>query len=84
MQQPITFHNGDISTAYSQIYIRDVYLADKGYLRFGNFGPSANLSTVEVSGCRMYKNVYLMNETWSSSQVTNFEIIAFNNEVATS
>jgi len=81
MQQPITYHNGNNAACDSKIVIRDVYLADKGYLRFGNYGPSTTLTPVFVSGCRMYKPVFLMNETWDSLQVQNFEVFSFNNEV---
>ena len=81
MQMPITYHNGNNAACDCKIVIRDVYLADKGYLRFGNYGPSTILTPVFVSGCRMYKPVFLMNETWLPSQVQNFEIISFNNEI---
>ena len=81
LQQPITYHNGNNADADSHIIIRDVYLADKGYFRFGNYGPSTNLTPVQVCGCRMYKPVLLMNETFESTQVQNFEIISFNNEI---
>ena len=83
MQQPITAHNGNNANCDGRIFIKDVYLADKGYLRFGNYGSSTILTPVEVCGCRMYKPIMLMNETWDSQQVTNFEIIAFNNEIIT-
>ena len=81
MQMPITYHNGKNAACDCKIVIRDVYLEDKGYLRFGNYGPSTILTPVFVSGCRMYKPVFLMNETWSPSQVQNFEIVSFNNEI---
>lgn len=81
IQQPISYHNGNNASCDSKIVIKDVYLVDKGYLRFGNYGPSTILTPVFVSGCRMYKPVFLMNETWSPSQVQNFEVFSFNNEV---
>lgn len=81
MQMPITYHNGNNASCDCKIVIKDVYLVDKGYLRFGNYGSSTKLTPVFVSGCRMYKPVFLMNETWSPSQVQNFEVFSFNNEV---
>lgn len=81
MQMPITYHNGNNASCDCKIVIKDIYLVDKGYLRFGNYGSSTILTPVFVSGCRMYKPVFLMNETWSPSQVQNFEVFSFNNEV---
>jgi hypothetical protein len=83
MQQPITYHNGNNANAYGNIIIRDVYLEDKGYFRFGCYGSSNQLTQVQISGCRMYKEPMLMAETWSPSQVINFELITYNNEVVT-
>ena len=83
MQQPITYHNGNNANAYGNIVIRDVYLENKGYFRFGCYGSSNQLTPVQISGCRMYKEPMLMAETWSPSQVINFELITYNNEVVT-
>lgn len=82
MQQPITFHNGVNATCDGKIVIKDVYLADKGYFRFGMYGSSSKKTTIYISGCRMYKAPFLMNEQWNDSQIQNMEVIAWNNEIS--
>lgn len=81
MQQPITFHNGVSATCDGKIVIKDVFLADKGYFRFGMYGSSNKITPIYISGCRMYKAPFLMNEQWNESQVQNMEVIAWNNEI---
>ena len=81
MQQPITFHNGVNATCDGKIVIKDVFLADKGYFRFGMYGSSNKKTPIYISGCRMYKEPFLMNEQWNESQVQNMEVIAWNNEI---
>ena len=81
MQQPISFHNGISDTCDGKIVIKDVYLADKGYFRFGMYGGSTKKTPIYISGCRMYKAPFLMNEQWNDSQIQNMEVIAWNNEI---
>ena len=81
MQQPITFHNSVNTTCDGKIVIKDVYLADKGYFRFGMYGSSSKKTPIYISGCRMYKEPFLMNEQRNDSQVQNMEVIAWNNEI---
>ena len=78
MQQPITYHNSAYN-ALGYITIQDVYFADKGYLRFGNYGTSTDKTLVQICGCQFYKNPMLMNETWDESQTVNFEILRYRN-----
>ena len=79
-QEPISFHNGSSANCDGKIYIRDVYLADKGFFRFGYYGASTTKTNVEITNCSMYKDVWLMPETVDSAN-ENFNIIKWNNEI---
>ena len=81
-QTPITYHNGNNANCDGKIFIRNVYLADKGYFRFGYYGGSTIVTPIEITNCSMNKDIWLMPETSSSSNV-NFEIIKWNNEIRT-
>lgn len=79
-QQPISYHNGSAATCDGKIVIKDVYLADRGYFRFGNYGASTIKTPVEVNNCStglpimdMYESLTVQNE--------NFDICAYNNNV---
>lgn len=79
-QMPITYHNGYSQNCDGKIVIKNVYLADKGYFRFGMYGSSQIKTKIYISGCSMHKPIWNMYEN-SDYTVENFEIIEFNNEV---
>lgn len=79
-QQPISYHNSYQENADSKIVIRNVYLADRGYFRFGNYGSSTILSNVEISGCSVGLPTMNMFETLDSTNV-NISYVLFNNVV---
>ena len=80
-QQPISYHNGNRSECDNRIIIKNVYLANRGYFRFGNHGPSTLKSHIEVSNCSTGLPILNMFETTGSSPSANFDILAFNNTV---
>lgn len=77
-QQPISYHNSYQENADSKVVIRNVYLADRGYFRFGNYGSSTILSNVEISGCSVGLPTMNMFETVDSTNV-NISYVLFNN-----
>lgn len=79
-QQPISYHNSYQENADSKVVIRNVYLADRGYFRFGNYGSSTILSNVEISGCSVGLPTMNMFETVDSTNV-NISYVLFNNVV---
>ena len=74
----ISYHNGSTSGCDSRIFIRDVYLAEDGFFRFGYYGTSTTKSKVFISGCDMGAAIMKRAET-PSSTVDNFEITEWNN-----
>lgn len=79
-EQPISYHNGAGNTCNSRIIIKNVYLANRGYFRFGNYGASTIKSHVEISNCSTGLPILNMFETTDSTNA-NFDILAFNNIV---
>jgi hypothetical protein len=79
-QQPISYHNSYQENANSKVVIKNVYLADRGYFRFGNYGSSTILSNVEISGCSVGLPTMNMFETVDSTNV-NISYVLFNNVV---
>lgn len=80
-QEPISYHNGYAAGCNSKIFIRDVYLYDKGVIRLGCYGASTIKSMVYVSGCRMHNRVYKMIEVPSEYNIDNFEVVEWNNVI---
>lgn len=80
-QQPISYHNGVSDGCDSKIFIKDLYLVNKGIIRLGCYGPSTIKTRVLVNGCRMYDHVYKTYEAPASYQVDNFDVIEWNNEI---
>ena len=78
--QPISYHNGNNSSADSKIVIKDVYLTGKGRFRFGDYGPSTQKTKVLITGCRMGGETIHRYEN-SEFSVTNFEIVEWNNVI---
>lgn len=78
-QQPISYHNGYSSGCDSKIFIKDVYLADKGIIRLGCYGSSIIKTPVYVCGCSMYAHVYKMIEAPQEYNIDNFEVVEWNN-----
>lgn len=81
---PISYHNnGTYNDAYSVINVSNVYLANKGHIRFGNYGPSTLKTNVNINNCSFGADIQHINET-SDSINDNFEILEFNNEIRVS
>ena len=81
---PISYHNnGTYNDAYSVINVSNVYLANKGYIRFGNYGPSTLKTNVNINNCSFGANIQHIMETTDSTN-DNFEILEFNNEIRVS
>ena len=80
-QQVISFHNGVTNGCIGQIFIKDVYIADKGIIRLGCYGPTTEKTPVYVCGCSMYDTVYKMFEVPSEYQVDNFRVVEWNNTI---
>lgn len=79
-EQPISYHNGAGNTCNSRIIIKNVYLANRGYFRFGNYGASTIKSHIEISNCSTGLPILNMFETTDSTNA-NFDILAFGNIV---
>lgn len=84
-QQPISYHNANLSNTDSNIIISNVYLADRGYFRFGNRGTSTKMSNVIINNCSMGLPILDMYETTGDStknlKYTLFGNISRNNAV---
>lgn len=80
-QIPISFHNGYASGCDSSIFIKDVYLKDKGYFRFGWFGASTIESNVQICGCGMGLPILVKSEIENNTGSRNFELTEFNNDL---
>lgn len=75
-QIAISYHNGNNVNAESNIYVKNVYFKDKGYMRFGYYGSSIKKSEVLISACSMYHNAEVKAET-PESQINNFDVKQF-------
>lgn len=76
----ISFHNGNNGNCDSSIFIKNVYLADRGFFRFGYYGSSTKKSNVQISGCSMGLPTIVKPETEQSTN-ENFNVIEFCNEI---
>ena len=72
----ISYHNTSLDNAYSQIFIKDLYIANEGYMYFTSYGPSKDISEVFVSGCRMGNNIQVDP---SGSTPNNMKVTQWNN-----
>jgi hypothetical protein len=77
-QQPISYHNGNAGGCDSKITIKNVYLADRGYIRIGSYGSSTSISPVEISNCSFGLPIMDMYETEQSTN-HNMGVTAYNN-----
>ena len=76
---PISYHNnGTYNDSYSVINVSNVYLANKGYIRFGNHGPSTFKTNVNINNCSFGADIQHIMET-NADNIDNFEILEFNN-----
>lgn len=50
-QQVISYHNGNNANAKSSIFVKDVYIKNRGYMRFSSYGPSTSTTEVNISSC---------------------------------
>lgn len=77
---PISYHNGYSAGCDSKIFIRDVYLANDGFFRFGYYGSSTIISRIMVSGCSMGAQIMKRPEN-GTAQIDNFEVVEWNNTI---
>ena len=77
----ITYHNGHVADAKSEIIIKNVYCdgVQAGF-RFGYHGASTAVTKCYVSNCSMTAAPAVMDETGANGPV-NMELIAWNNEI---
>ena len=80
LQQPITYHNGSSATCDGSITIKNVYLDDEGYFRFGYYGESTTKTAILVCGCSMGGAIVKQAEN-PSATIDNFNLIEWNNTV---
>lgn len=80
-QQPISYHNGNSSGSYSHVFIKDVYLSDRGYFRFGGYGESTQNSRIYISNCRCGLPPLIRKET-PTTPYMNFNTAFWNNDIA--
>lgn len=75
----VSYHNGNAEGCDSSVFIKNVYLADRGFFQFGCYGSTQDKSQVYISGCgyALPPNSGLQN---SSAQYYNMEVTAFANE----
>ena len=76
----VSWHNSISDGARSQIFIRNSII--KGSIRFSWYGSSTLISTMVVTGCKMYAVPWTSQETLSYN-IENVEIIAWGNEIET-
>lgn len=78
-QNCISYHNGNSANCDSSIRITGVYLADRGYIKFGYFGPSTIKSLCEVSGCSLGLPLVIGKEANDDAPV-NYDVVSWGNE----
>jgi hypothetical protein len=78
-QNCISYHNGNSATCDSSIRITGVYLADRGYIKFGYYGPSTIKSFCEVSGCSLGLPLVIGKEANNDAPV-NYDVVSWGNE----
>lgn len=76
----ISYHNGATEGCDGKLYIKDLYLNNNNYLRFGYYGSSTIVTPVFVSGCSMGNAIVKTAET-AQSVNDNFSITEWNNIV---
>lgn len=76
-QQCISYHNGYASGCDSSITIKNVYLADRGYFRFGYYGASTIKSNIYISGCETGLPTLKKGENADAAN-DNFEVVEWN------
>lgn len=74
--QIVSWHNARVAGAKSKINIKNSLI--KGTIRFSYWGESTLLSTMIVTGCKMFTNAVVTQETQEYSTV-NVEILQWNN-----
>jgi hypothetical protein len=79
-QECISYHNGRVATCDSKIVVKDVYLKDRGYMRFSCYGESTIKSPVEVNNCSEGLPIMFTYETNTYHNI-NYDIVAYNNTV---
>ena len=81
-QIPISYHNSSSANADNKIFIKNVYLAGTGHLRFGYYGTSQTITPIYVSGCSFGAPIEKRAEN-DTALVDNFSITEWNNTVRT-
>lgn len=74
----LSYHNSEADGARSQVIIKDSFV--KGSIKFSWYGPSTLVSTMMITGCKMYADP-VMTSTKPSYDVQNVEILAWNNVI---
>ena len=82
-QQPISYHNGNNSNCDGSIIIKNVYLKNRGYFRFGWYGPSSIKTQIQINGCSTGLPTLVKSEVANNSNPVNFELTEFNEDVRT-
>lgn len=72
----VSYHNSVVSGARSNVFIRNSMI--KGDARISYYGESTLISTMMITGCRMYHNASVTQETPDYSTV-NVELIQWGN-----
>lgn len=80
-QTPISYHNAYGNGKYSHIFIKDVYLADRGFFRFGGYGESTRNSRIYISNCHCGLPPLVRKETPTAPSI-NFNTAFWNLDIA--
>lgn len=72
----VSYHNSVVEDARSNVFIRNSLI--KGDVRISYYGVSTLVSTMMITGCRMYHNASVTQETSDYSTV-NVELLQWNN-----
>ena len=79
----ITFHNGGVTGAKSEIIIRNVYFEGiRAGVKLGYYGSSTDITKCFVSNCSMTIAPAVMDEVGAGGPV-NMELIEWNNDIRT-
>ena len=75
---PISYHNSSSANADNKIFIKNVYLAGAGHLRFGYYGTSQTITPIYISGCSFGAPIEKRAEN-DTALIDNFSITEWNN-----
>lgn len=75
----VSWHNSASVDARSQVFIRNSMI--KGNARFSYYGPSTLISTMIITGCKMFSDPVKTQES-QDYNVDNVEILAWGNDIS--